>query len=311
MGRLFHIESFDPARYPLLGEGVWGRVYDLGDGTVLKIAREKSAGIGSGREKIEREYAALGALAGAQDVRGLIPRALGKGDVPANASLAAQGFSLWLRMEKISGKPLTADDIECASEDDRQRVGESCGRTLARLHKAMQGVAIPRNDAGNYNDLKADMAGNAFYLACIAALEQETARIPAAILCRPAHNDYNISNILFQNNEVCGILDFAEWGAGFPEKDISDVIREIPCIEDHMIRAYERESGFKVDSRKISVGLAENALYGAAIEERRNNPIETAKSLDVLIRELAKLGYKIPAPERAGTKPNHQRGNAP
>ena len=53
----FAIEAFRPERAALLGEGLWGRVYDLGDGTVLKVAREHCAGIGNGVEKIASEHA--------------------------------------------------------------------------------------------------------------------------------------------------------------------------------------------------------------------------------------------------------------
>jgi len=49
----FDIRHFNPAAHILLGEeGLWGRVYDLGDGTVLKLACETCSGMGSGREKI-------------------------------------------------------------------------------------------------------------------------------------------------------------------------------------------------------------------------------------------------------------------
>ena len=77
---------FDPSelsKFPVLGEGVWGSVIDLQDGTVLKIARERCAGIGSGLQKIEREYHTLSALDSRSHQSSVfIPKALGYGKIP-------------------------------------------------------------------------------------------------------------------------------------------------------------------------------------------------------------------------------------
>jgi hypothetical protein len=82
---------------------LWGRVYDLGDGTVVKTARERCAGIGSGRQKIESEYAALTFIAAAGGLGRLVPAPCGCGDIPASSLLAKEGFSCWLQMTKMHG----------------------------------------------------------------------------------------------------------------------------------------------------------------------------------------------------------------
>lgn len=40
-----------PINAVLLGKGLWSNVYDLENGTVLKISRENSVGIGNGKKK--------------------------------------------------------------------------------------------------------------------------------------------------------------------------------------------------------------------------------------------------------------------
>lgn len=76
-------EQFDPAKYALLGSGLWGDVLDLDDGTVLKVARESCAGIGSGIEKIQQEFAVLTHISRHKTDQVLsVPQALGWGESP-------------------------------------------------------------------------------------------------------------------------------------------------------------------------------------------------------------------------------------
>src|SRR5262245_27898021 len=114
---LFDIANFAPTR--LIGEGVWGRVYDLGDGTVLKIARERCAGIGSGGAKIENECIALQLLAAAGALAGLIPVVRGRGDIPPTLPLAAEGFTVWLRMTRMPGRVFSPGEIGALSSSQQ------------------------------------------------------------------------------------------------------------------------------------------------------------------------------------------------
>ncbi len=286
------IEDFRPETGTLLGEGLWGRVYDLGDGSVLKVAQNTCAGIGNGREKVRREFEVLTRLANLEDLDGLIPRALAKGEVPHDSVFAAKGFAVWLRMEKIEGTRLSIPAIESAEPERQRRIGESIGGTLARLHRALEGpnrggARLERSEG--YADLKAAVAGSRFYLGAIAALEREWRRIPPEEL-RVCHNDYNISNLLFADDLVCGVLDFAEWGLGYPEKDISDIVSEIPDLKASVIDAYEEASGRKVDRRRLELGKAENALFGAVISAREGDGPGERSEQTLLVRHLETLG---------------------
>lgn len=74
MDDTFSIADFNPSRHRLIGKGLWGHVYDLGDGTVLKLVREHCPGIGNGRQKVENEWKALAALVQIASINTLIPR---------------------------------------------------------------------------------------------------------------------------------------------------------------------------------------------------------------------------------------------
>jgi aminoglycoside phosphotransferase (APT) family kinase protein len=298
----FSIDDFKPEKLRLLGEGVWGRVYDLDDGTVLKLARETTSGIGSGREKIEREYAALKSLSGVPEIDGFLPHALEKGEISPGSALAKDGFTLWLRCTKKEGESLCVSEVEALSVEDKERVGHSIGRTLARLHGAMASIPYgqPMDPGSLYAEIKKEVSGNPFYTGWIATLEKELALIPSDILNRATHNDYNISNLLFSGHDVCAVLDFAEWGPCFPEKDVSDIVKDCPSLTESLIEAYERESTFKIDRRRLALGLAENALYGVVISERKGDEEERRSEQNMLLRHLKTLDYdtseQSPAP---------------
>ncbi len=57
--------------WPLVGEGLWSSVHDLGDGTVLKLVRRQTSGLGSGVAIHRREVLALAALDGLATARDL------------------------------------------------------------------------------------------------------------------------------------------------------------------------------------------------------------------------------------------------
>jgi aminoglycoside phosphotransferase (APT) family kinase protein len=293
----FDIADFAPGG--LLGEGVWGRVYDLGDGTVLKIAREQCAGIGSGRAKIENECEALTLLAAAGALAGLVPVVRGRGDIPSSSPLAEEGFAVWLRMTKVSGRIISADDIDRLSRYEQSRIGSDLGITLACVHAGLRhalAVAHRSLPALGAVEIYADVAnaaarlGDPFYVEAVAQLTKARRWIPSEVLGHPIHGDFNSSNILVaEDGRIGGILDFAEWGAGFPEKDFAHMLQELLALSDDVIASYERESGFATDPLRLTLAVAENALFGAVIAERQHD-MDSAKSCRrALTAELKKL----------------------
>src|SRR5262245_3239833 len=274
---LFDIANFTPTR--LLGEGVWGRVYDLGDGTVLKMAREACAGIGSGGAKIENECIALQMLAAAGALAGLIPVVRGRGDIPPTSPLAAEGFTVWLRMTKMPGRVFSPDEIGALSGSQQSRIGRDIGIAVARVQAALRdamavaGTSLaPASVAAAYAEIAgaAEQLGDPFYLNAIATLTRARSQVAPAVLAHLTHGDFNTSNILVgDDGGISGILDFAEWGADFPEKDFAHILHELPAIADHVVASYERASGFVTDPARLTLALAETALFGAVIGERR------------------------------------------
>lgn len=296
-GNSFDVASFVPMR--LLGEGVWGRVYDLGDGTVLKIAREQCAGIGSGRAKIENECEGLTLLAAADVLAGLVPVVRGRGDIPSSSPLAREGFAVWLRMTKVSGRTISADDIDELSRHEQSRIGGDLGVVLARVHAGLRhALAVARRSlpAVGAVETYADVAnaaarlGDPFYMDAVAQLTRARCRIPSEVLGHPIHGDFNSSNILVaEDGRICGILDFAEWRADFPESDFAHMLQELPALSHDVVASYERESGFTADPLRLTLASAENALFGAVIAKRQLDMDSVQSCRQALTAELEKL----------------------
>lgn len=284
---------------PVLGEGVFGRVLDLGDGTVLKAVREKCAGIGSGRETLEREWMTLTTLTEAGELDGLIPVPCARGDVPHSSALAKDGFETWLRMTKMPGQQLHFDGLARLSAPEQSAIGKHIGQTLARVHRALSqamaatgegSISIEVDDAYREIDEAVKQIGDPLYCDAIQQLMLARRRVPVAILAVPSHGDFNISNLMFTpDRQVCAILDFAECGTDFPEKDISDIVTVLPSLSRSVICGYEEESSFRIDSTRLNLGLAENALYDAVIGIRSGDMAETAQNRALLTTHLQRL----------------------
>jgi len=276
---LFDIANFTPTR--LLGEGVWGRVYDLDDGTVLKIAREACAGIGSGGAKIENECIALQLLAATGALAGLIPVVCGRGEIPPTSPLAAEGFTIWLCMTKVPGRSISPRHVSGLSRSEQSRIARDIGVAVARVQAALRdalaaartGLA-PASATAAYAEITdaAEQLGDPFYMGAIATLARARSQLQPAVLAHAVHGDINTSNILIgDDGGICGILDFAEWSTDFPEKDFAHILQELPAIADPVVASYERASGFVTDPARLTLALAENALFGAVIGERQRD----------------------------------------
>ena len=132
------ISDLPPGPWPLLGEGVWGAVHDLGDGTVLKLVR-RNGGLGTGESKHYREVTALGLLTGLENVR--LPRLVEAGRFSNPYGFSGPPLAGWLRLERLEGRPVGEDGIYALRGEERERLGEEIGAALAHFHRAGEAIA--------------------------------------------------------------------------------------------------------------------------------------------------------------------------
>lgn len=74
------------------------------------------------------------------------------------------------------------------------------------------------------------------------------------------HNDAHHENILIKDTEISGIIDFGAAEYGEIAKEFSRYIRDFPAHFQHIISAYEEESGNKLSYIRLVTGSFVNGL---------------------------------------------------
>lgn len=285
----FDLNSFNPDNHTLLGKGVWGSVYDLNCTDVLKIAKEEG-GIGSGREKVLHEIKIMGALRSP-----LIPKLVAYGDIPQGSRLHEDGFAIWLQSTKMPGRALKAVKIEAMPEERRKRVATALGRAMAEFHALIQSVRIPglkEDDILTSPDV--DMHLSAEDKERLNAVR--TAMVSNRNNPVPIHGDFNISNVLFDENLcVSGILDFAETCLGHVEDDLCSLTSELPFIKNDIVAAYEEASGRVIDQDLLALCEMKRDLISLLICRYKIDRPNEAKEAEVRLdgRIHAKMGLYL------------------
>ncbi len=269
--KLIDFENFTPLDFIIIGTGLWGNVFDLGDGTVIKLIKKNCAGIGSGEIKITREYEVLSELAKLKlEGNFSIPQIFGYGKIPVRTIVDKLGFNFWLRMSKIAGQPRKISDLIKLSTQDLSSLGATLGEELASLHRALNSLALKTIfPSFSLEELKANSKDDIVLFKTTEELESRALDFLKNRSSYLIHGDFNISNILFKAGKCTGIIDFAETTLGFPEKDLSDLIKEIPQIQSSLIDSYQKYSGVMISQVGLELGLAINSLISVMIEKRQ------------------------------------------
>jgi aminoglycoside phosphotransferase (APT) family kinase protein len=266
----------------VLGHGLWGPTVDLGDGTVLKVVR-RSAGIGDGLEICGNEARVLAALGGGPLGHLAVPRLISQGTFAPHCSAAGHGYAAWLRLTRVAGKPFGDDQLARLSHRERDRFAASLGEAIAILQseatRALAG-SPPLDDR-----VRALLAGLAALSAAdgelCAALSARFDAMPESRRRGFVHGDAHLSNVLIgEDGLVCGVIDFAEAGRGFPEIDLA-YLHWLPQIAVDARRSYEIAAD-RIDDAAFNLAGALYALTGAVISERNGDPGDAAASRRLL-----------------------------
>jgi len=249
-----------PPPWPELGVGLWGVVYDLGDGSVLKLVR-KRGGLGSPAALIQREVTALNAFGGKECGSFAIPELLGHGDLDLPANPFVAPLEGWLRLSKLEGRRLGV--AIPSTPDARQRLGETLGAALADFHADATPTAKARNLPSHdpipraIGQLRAALPKPEDKALCDQLKERwETLVTNSAVFL---HGDVNLSNILVTGEGKFGLLDFAESGFGHPHAEFRH-FEERPEIRDALFMGYQAASGAPIDHEIYYLAATVNSL---------------------------------------------------
>ncbi len=243
-----------------LGQGLWGIVYDLGDGSVLKLVR-KRGGLGSAAALIHREVAALKTVGGQQRGGFNIPELMGHGDIDLPANPFVAPLEGWLRLSKLEGRRL--GDVVPPTPDARQRLGETLGAALADFHADVatlaEGTDLPSQDpiVRALDQLRAALPKPADKELCDRLKQRWTSLAPTSAVF--LHGDVNLSNILVTDDGGFGLVDFAECGRGPAHAEFRH-FEERPEIRDAIFMGYQAASGEPIDLDIYYLAATMNAL---------------------------------------------------
>ena len=251
--------TLPPPPWSELGEGLWGIVYDLGDGSVLKLVR-KRGGLGSAAALIQRETAALN-LFGGQRCGGFnIPALLGHGDIDLPANPFVAPLEGWLRLSKQEGSRL--GHAIPTTPDGRQRLGETLGAALADFHadstafKNAEGVPAKDPILRAIEQLHTALPKPEDKELCT-CIKKRWMSLPTAPVF--LHGDVNLSNILVTEDGRLSLLDFAECGIGPAHAEFRH-FEERPEIRDAIFMGYQAASGAPIDLDVYYLAATVNAL---------------------------------------------------
>lgn len=271
----------------LLGAGVWGRVYALSDGTVLKLALP-AGGLGDPMHKLAHEANVLQALGQLEQTawRLPVPALVGHGDIPPAHPLRQAGYIGWLCSTQCAGRVYQLAELARLPLTQQQAMAVQAGQALWMLHQALRAMRVALAPDRLFADLPGELS--AADQALVGQVKAWHAQLPAAAL-QPVHGDYNISNLLFDAaGTVTGIVDFAETCLGWPEDDLVSLSSELPAWSPALMAAYTASGGAVLDPGRLKFAAAKRALIGMIIcRYRLNRPAEAAANETELRAVLA------------------------
>lgn len=276
--------------WTLLGEGLWGTVHDLGDGTVLKLVR-RNGGLGTGESKHYRETTALGMVQQIEGVR--LAQLLAAGRFSNPYGFSGPPLAGWLRLEKLDGRPVDEGGIYALRGEERERLGEEIGAALAHFHRA--GAAIA-DEAAKLGSPALRSISEAMMRINDPALRTRLERLKEAIAAEDApriflHGDVNFSNLLAARGLRPALVDFAEAGVGFAEEDFRHFDNPGP-LRDAIFRSYAAVSGRAVDEFRFRMGIAVNAAVSLALGSNAGHPREGMRRVSFLDEALRRAGIE-------------------
>jgi aminoglycoside phosphotransferase (APT) family kinase protein len=253
-----------------LGHGLWGPTIDLGDGTVLKLVRQR-AGIGDGLEICGNEARVLAALGGGPLGHLAVPRLLAHATFAAGSRAAAEGYAAWMRLTRVAGAPFSEERLAELPARERDRFAGSFGESIAVLHQeaaaALANASIPLDDRVHALLKGLAAASPADGGLCAALTSTLAAAFPADRRRGFIHGDFHLSNLLVdEDGLISGVVDFAEAGRGLPEIDLA-YLHWFPHIAAAARRSYEALAG-PIDDVAYNLAGAIYALTSAVILEQ-------------------------------------------
>ena len=283
-----------PEEWRLAGEGIWGSVFDLGDGSMLKLVR-KHGGLGNGEALHHREVEALTLLDGLTTDYVRVPRLSAAKAFTNNYIGSAPPLAGWLRIEALPGKRLSTDKVLTMPAREREMLGERIGAAIADF------CAEATKRAQKSETKLADTITRSLMLARIQLGSAELHRAADAIaeaweLRRTkgpvvfVHGDINPGNLIDDGaNRPLGLVDFAESGWSLIETEFRH-FEPLGALRDMAFRGLTARCGEGPDLQNYYLASAADALMTIAIQGNGGHPRDQMRRSGLLKHCLAEAG---------------------
>ncbi|MDO8290637.1 MAG: phosphotransferase [Parvibaculum sp.] len=283
-----------PAHWVLAGEGLWGSVYDLSDGTMLKVVR-RHGGLGNGETLHHREVQALTLLNGLTTDYVRVPKLVGAAPFTNSYLGSAPPLAGWVRMEGLQGRRLSTDSVLSSPARSRDLLGERIGAAIADFNLAATRLAeaagskladtitrsliLARNQLGSAEMHRAcDAIAKAWLDLC--------AQGPLVFV----HGDLNPSNIIDNGaDQPLGLVDFAESGWSLAETEFRH-FEPLGAMRDSAFRGYTARSGNPPDLKAYYLASAADALMVIALRGNAGHPRDQMRRTGLLRHCLHEAG---------------------
>ena len=289
-----HTEALPLPSWALAGEGLWGSVFDLGDGTMLKVVR-RHGGLGSGEGLHHREVAALDFLRGLATDYVRVPRLVASGVFTNSYIGSAPPLAGWLRLARLEGRRLTTDAVLTMNTRERDLLGERIGAAVADFNdkaticaKAAD-VKLADTITRSLTLARAQLASAELHRAAD-AIAQGWEKLREAGPLTFVHGDLNPGNIIDAGPRApLGFVDLAESGWSLAEAEFRH-FEPLGPLRDAVFRGVTARRGQAPDMRAYYLASAADALMTVAIQGNAGHPRDAMRRSGLLRHCLAEAG---------------------
>ena len=228
----------DLNQYKVIGEGVFGTVLDLKDGTIIKLVLKKSSGTGKPLDKVKTEAKILEQLVVSNKDSIVVPRLIDYGKITGQLTHPFDKYAFWIRMTKISGKVIRISEKKFISKRHKLQLAEQISFSINFINKKLESIRINKTKELKF-DKKLDKISEELKVDHFIKVSIKKLKVISKKLSYPKrrviHGDFNITNLLFKHNLICGIVDFAETRIGHVEEDLASIISDLVSISIYYI----------------------------------------------------------------------------
>lgn len=226
-----------------------------------------------------------------------VPKFLGEGQNPP-----------YLITNFLFGKHLSSEEIENLSKDRQKGIGETLAGFAYAVHSllSVRKTRDLRNKLG-FGKLKEEVPWEVYFEKVLDKSRlpiQEQDKIAknyyrkwrSLIFTTPTvviHDDLHLENLLFEDGELTGVLDFGETNTGTPEQEFRQFYRINETALNAAVDMYEQLSGYKLNREAIKIWaiIQELAAYSEKLQNNKTDHPSYSRAVSNLNKWFPQINW--------------------